>query len=131
MFNHVTNFACTLKQAYPDNAIGIPTWYKYLEGVEDQVSKKCIPLGTTDFNPDKLLSTMPAIGLALLEVLLRLVVITAIIWMIYGGFQYMVSQGDPGATAKAKETVLNALIGVVIAMTAATLVGFIGTKLYA
>lgn len=109
---------------------GIPTWYKYLDGVEDQVSKKCVPLGSTNFDPALLKSNIPAIGLALLEILLRLTVITAVVWMIYGGFQYLISQGEPDRTRAAKDTVLNALIGVVIAMIASSLVAFIGTKLY-
>jgi len=49
--------------------------------------------------------------------------------VIWGGFTYMTSQGDPSTTAKAQKTVINGLVGLVIAILAATIVAFLGDKL--
>lgn len=42
-----------------------------------------------------------------------------------GGFKYVISQGDPGATAKAKNTILYALIGLVVCVMAFSIVTFV------
>ncbi len=43
----------------------------------------------------------------------------------FGGFKYVISQGDPSATAKAKNTILYALIGLVVCVTAFGIVTFV------
>ena len=42
----------------------------------------------------------------------------AIALVIFGGFQYLTSSGDPGRAAKGKKTITNALIGTVICLLA-------------
>jgi ABC-type nitrate/sulfonate/bicarbonate transport system permease component len=46
----------------------------------------------------------------------------------YGGFQFVTSQGEPGKTAKARDTIVSALAGLAIAVVAAILVGFIAGR---
>ena len=43
--------------------------------------------------------------------------------VIYGGFQYMLSQGDPGRAARGRKTVVNASIGIAVVMTASIISG--------
>jgi TRAP-type C4-dicarboxylate transport system permease small subunit len=62
---------------------------------------------------------------AIIEILLRVAAIAAVIFIIYGGFSYTASQGDPEATSRAKGTLVNALIGLAIAVSAAAIVSFI------
>ena len=69
------------------------------------------------------------IGLAILDDLIRIATLVAVGYVIYGGFQYMTSNGDPGGTKKAQQTIINALVGLVIAILAASIVSFIGGKL--
>lgn len=57
-----------------------------------------------------------------------LVGIIAVIMVIVGGFQYATSTGDPQKTKKAKDTILYALIGLVISISAWTIVNFILDK---
>lgn len=112
---------------------GVPTWYKYLPGQIDPASGECQPAmdfattgNTVDYNRfDMLLG----IGLAAIEILLFFAGIIAVGFIIYGGFQYLTSQGEPEHTRSAKDTILNALIGLVIAMMATTIVRFIATRL--
>lgn len=46
----------------------------------------------------------------------------AVAMVIYGGYLYIMSQGDPGKAAKGQHTLTSAIIGVVIAMGASVIV---------
>lgn len=59
------------------------------------------------------------------EVLSWIVGVAAVIMLIIGGFRYVTSGGDSNATAAAKNTILYALIGFVIALMAQALVRFV------
>lgn len=103
--------------------LNMPHWYEYLPGNRDPFGK-CMP--TFDWrHPESLWG----IGLALIDILLRIGALVAVGYVIWGGFQYMISQGEPDRTKSAKDTILNALIGLVIALVAATLVSFIGSSI--
>ena len=49
----------------------------------------------------------------------------AFLMVTFGGFKYVISQGDPSATAKAKNTILYALIGLVVCVVAFSIVTFV------
>lgn len=49
----------------------------------------------------------------------------ALVIITVAAFQYVVSQGEPQATAKAKNTILNAIIGLVVTALAFTIVTFV------
>ncbi len=103
--------------------LGIPTWYKYLEGENgDDVAGKCRPI--IDTTKD----TLP-IGLAVLEAALTLGGIVAVVMVFIGGFKYVLSQGEPDKAANGRKTVLNAVIGLAIIMLATSVVSFIGNRL--
>jgi hypothetical protein len=93
-----------------------PTWYKYLEG--ETVGGTCSVVFAF---PDDL----GAVVIAIVEMLLRLAGLVAVVFVIYGGFKYITSQGSPDSTKVARETIQNALIGLVIAIMASAIVGFI------
>lgn len=46
----------------------------------------------------------------------------AVAMVIYGGYMYIMSQGDPGKMAKAKKSLMNAIIGTILAMGATVIV---------
>ena len=69
------------------------------------------------------------IGLAIVDDLLRIAALVAVGFVITGGIKYVTSQGSPDATSNAQQTILNALIGLVLAVIAATLVAYLGNKL--
>ena len=74
-------------------------------------------------------SDMPLILLAVVDDLLRIAGIVAVGFVIYGAFQFIASQGNPEGTAKAQSTVINALLGLAVAIAAITFVSFLGDKL--
>lgn len=53
----------------------------------------------------------------------------AVGFIIFGGFQYMLSQGEPERTKGARSTILNALIGLAISLSAVAIVNLIGRNL--
>jgi hypothetical protein len=69
------------------------------------------------------------IGLAILDDLIRIAALVALAFVVTGGIQYITSQGSPDATSKAQQTIINALVGLVLAMLAAAIVSFIGARL--
>lgn len=57
--------------------------------------------------------------------------IVAVVMVIIGGFTYMTSQGDPGKTKKAKDTILYGIIGLIIALLAFAIVNFVLVNVFA
>jgi len=104
---------------------GLVPWYQYLK-----LDSSC---NVTSFNdPNSIIgpqSGLLLVGLAILDDLIRVAALVAVGYIIYGGIQYVTSQGSPDATSKAQQTIINALIGVVVAVVASGLVTFIGTKI--
>lgn len=99
----------------------LPTWYKYLDGSPDISTGKC----TVAFNyPDDI----GRILLALTDILLRVGGLVAVCFVIYGGFHYITSQGHPEDTKSARQTIVNAMIGVVITTIATVVVSFVGRE---
>ena len=72
---------------------------------------------------------LPLVLLAVVDDLLRIAGVVAVAFVIYGAFQYVASQGNPEQTARAQSTIINALIGTAVAITAAVFVNFLGQTL--
>lgn len=53
----------------------------------------------------------------------------ALITVTYGGLKYVLSRGEPAQTAKAKDTILYALIGLAVSILASVIVNFVIGKL--
>lgn len=53
----------------------------------------------------------------------------SVIFILIGAFQYVVSGGNPDATKRAKDTILYALIGLVVSAFAYAIVNFVLNKL--
>ena len=51
--------------------------------------------------------------------------ILAVLFIIVGGINYTVSQGDPGKVAKAKNTILYAIVGLIITLLAFSITQFV------
>ena len=61
----------------------------------------------------------------ILNVVYSLIGVVAVVFVIIGGFKYMTSQGEPGRVQQAKNTILYALIGLVITISAFAITAFI------
>lgn len=58
--------------------------------------------------------------------ILQVAAYVAVGFVIYGGFVFMTSSGDPNRATAGRKTLINSVIGLVIALSAVTLVNFIG-----
>lgn len=109
----------------PESFFGFPTWYRYLEGQTDAIDPtKCIP----KIDPSVGFQGFLAIGLGIVDMVLYLGGIVAVVFVIYGGFLYMTSQGEADKTAAAKNTILNAIIGLIIVLFSVVIVGWVGRQ---
>ena len=61
----------------------------------------------------------------IVRVLLFLIGAISVIMIIIGGFRYVISQGDSGAVTSAKNTILYAVIGLIVAIFAWAIVDFV------
>jgi len=116
LINLITqNFAAACQPA--QDFAGFPTWYKYLEGQGSTLD--CAPVvgGLTD---------IWLIVLAIVELLIRIAVLAAILYVVIGGIKFMLARGNPDKIAEARGTTINALVGLVIAVVAVAAINFIG-----
>lgn len=119
---------------------GLKPWYAYLDHsfVTNIPDKHDNPCDVECFNVFSVKyanpcggknSDVPAVMLAILDDMLRIAGIVAVAFVFVGAFQYAYSQGEPDKTAAAQSSIVNALIGLAIAITAVAFVNFIGARL--
>jgi len=113
--------ACTTDGS-ADNFLSFPPWYRYLEPEWDGTECKI----SFDFTKP---ADYSAILLAILEIILRVGGIVAVVGIVYGGFQYITSVGEPDKAASGRTTIINSLVGMFIAMLASVIVRLIGRTL--
>lgn len=121
-------FAKTAAQCNVGGFFGIPTWYKYIKDFDEN----CNP--DVDFtkgeNGAKFNGTVfIQIALAIVDILIRIGSLIAVGFVLYGGFIYLTSQGEPDGTKRGRTAIVNALVGLVIAIFASAIVAFIGGRL--
>lgn len=122
LLNFFTHFAAR-NGCDPPDFFGLKPWYEYLDTNSDCTIRSFNVLG----GPGG--SDFILVALALLDNLLRIAGFIAIGYVIYGGILYVTSQGSPDQTGKAQNTILNALIGLVIAVISVAFVTFVGNRL--
>lgn len=59
------------------------------------------------------------------DILIHLAGLLAVVFIIYGGIRYITSQGESENLQSAKKILTNAIIGLILAILASTIVGFI------
>ncbi|HSW66015.1 MAG TPA: pilin [Bacillota bacterium] len=110
----------------------IPSWYEYYNkaGYVSQdkyggciIDPQFIKNGTLN------LTSVSLLGLGILDILLRLGALLAVGYIIYAGFQYITTQGEPEKAKHALGTIINALIGLGITIVAAASVRFVGERI--
>jgi len=99
--------------------LGFPTWYAYLP--KATVDGLCTPQLTS-------LNDTWLVVAACLDILLRVAALIAVVFVIYGGAQFIFSQGNPDAANKARGTIINAALGLVLAIMSAVIVQFVAGR---
>jgi hypothetical protein len=105
--------------------LGLKPWFEYLK-LDDSCNIKDINIFP---GSNGQASDVPLILLAIVDDLLRIAALVAIAFVIVGAIQFVTSQGDPEGAANAQSTIVNALIGLSIAIVSVAFVSFLGHKL--
>lgn len=106
-----------------------PAWYR---GITNNDHPDCTLKGPGDMpgaKEDRLGVYIWTIALNILEIMLQVVVYISAGFIIFGGYLYMVSGGDSSGITSAKNTILNAIIGLAISLIAVAIVSFISSRL--
>lgn len=127
----------TAPQACRNGFFGLRPWYYYLPdndfGVKVQTGPGQFQTFPCDINNNFSFlgngSDLPLVALAIVDDLLRIAGIAAVAFIIYGGIQYVASQGNPEKTTRARSTIVNALTGLAFALVAIAFVTFLGNQL--
>ncbi len=110
---------CAKEQA--KTFFGLPVWYKYLP---------LDPNANCAINVDFYhANNVWLILLGVIDILLRIAGIASVVFVMYGGFVYITSQGEPEHTKKAKEIIFGAIIGLMIVLLATQVVSFVANQL--
>ena len=65
------------------------------------------------------------IVVVILNIVFSIVGALTLLFVVIGGVRYVISQGDPQNTAKAKNTIIYAAIGLAVTLLAATIVNYV------
>lgn len=112
----------TANAACNDRFLTMPTWYT---GLTDG-SCKMRPIPKTN---DGLRNYVLKIALNIIEILLQVAAYAAVGFIIWGGFKYMIAVGEASKVASAKNTVRNAIAGLLIAIAAVVIVNLISRNI--
>ena len=82
---------------------------------------QCSSLTTTESNVNNLIATI-------INIFSVVVGVIAVIMIVYGGFRYITSGGDSGKVTSARNTILYAIIGLIIVALAQFIVKFVLNK---
>lgn len=97
--------------------LGFPAWYRGLTSGDCSISA---PSGE-----DGLSKFIWHIALNVVEMALVAVGYISAFFILYGGFQFMTSQGKPDNAAKARSIILDAIIGLIISFAAVAVINFV------
>jgi Type IV secretion system pilin len=102
--------------------LGFVPWNYYLDV---DAAHGCV---VTTFNLLGGNSGLILIALAILDDIFRAAGLLAVVYVIYAGAKYILSNGSPDEAAKARGVVINALVGLAIAAVAIPTVSFLGAQ---
>jgi hypothetical protein len=90
-----------------------PAWYDGLVKDKSSCELKEIGQGTGKVTVERF---VVRVILNITEMILQLVAYATVVFLIVGGFKYITSTGDSTNMANAKKTILNSIIGLIIAL---------------
>lgn len=112
MFTTDTYASCT------SHFLGLPAWY-------DNLTDSSCNIEAPPQDEAGLSAYIWTIVVNITSLVLSVVGYLAVGFVVYGGFQYLLSSGDPGRAAKGRKTITNALVGTVICVVASTVMSTI------
>lgn len=117
-----TSYAASCGDAY---FLTMPAWYNGLT----QSSPAGCGIKAPPSDQAGLQNYIWTIVLNVIEILLHLVGYLTVGFIIFGGFKYMLAAGSPDAMSKAKTTIANAVIGLVLSILSIAIVNLVAGAL--
>lgn len=111
----------TTHAACSDQLLTFPAWFKGLTDADCNIKSPTDVGGLPKF--------IWHIALNVLEILLQLVGYVAVAFIIIGGFKYMTTTGAPDGMAKARTTIINAVVGLLISIFSIAIVNLVAGSL--
>ncbi len=113
---------------------GLEPWYEFLNTYQTannncNVCFNVFPNSSNNTHCGAQGNSIVLVVMAIIDDLLRVSGVVAVVYIIYAGFEYVTSQGNPEKANKARQSILFALIGLVIAISAIVFVTYIGHSL--
>ena len=109
----LTQFGAKCTQSASDRILLFPAWYKGLD---------CDAKGHPTANE---LNDLWVVALNIIEWFIIAASYLAVAFIIWGGFKYIKSRGEPGKLAEAKTAILQAVVGLGIALVSVAIVEFV------
>lgn len=103
--------------ACSSNFLGFPAWYEHLP-----IDNQC-RVQITELNH------IWVIVLNVIDMLVRAAGLVALVYIVWSGYRYMRSQGDPSVVGEAKSTLTNAIIGLVVVILAVGIIEFVARSI--
>lgn len=92
-------------------------WLQHLRILGDSINLGPLPQLSADKQSSFVTNTI--------SIVIATTAAISLLFIVIGGFRYILSQGDPQGVSKAKGTVLYALIGLIVAIAAQVIVLFV------
>ena len=108
--------------------LAVPVATTYANNCDVSGGKDC---ARNDEQPENLFNGDDSVFQTVTNVMLFLIGAISVVMLIYGGIRYTISQGDSTAVTNAKNTIMYAVIGIVIAILAFAIVNFVVTTFVA
>ncbi len=96
------------------------TIIRFAQAIQDEVNKF-----TGDEVPIPMISADQSAVQTILQIVFGVIGGLSLLFVVIGALKYVTSSGDPGGIQSAKDTILYAIIGLVLALMAFTIVGFV------
>ena len=101
----------------------LPPWYRGLTtGRDCNIDVNAMPGSSQDA---KLRTFIQILALNIVEIMMHIVSYVCVAFIIVGGFKYMTSTGSPDGNTKGRQTIQNAIIGLIISIVSIGIINFI------
>lgn len=118
------SYAATNPPCDNKRLLTLPPWYRGLTtGADCNVDVGSIGGGANQ--SDKLRIFIQILALNIVEIMMHFTAYVCIAFIIIGGFKYITSTGSPDGNVKGRQTIQNALIGLVISIASIGIVNFV------
>jgi len=126
MISPQNTYAAVTDKTCEVGILGIPPWYKNL-AIRDSTGECTVSSPGSELNGAKLeLSDFIwRVVMNVIEIALYLVGYISVFFILYGGFQFLTGGDNPSRVESARKTILNAIIGLVISISAVIIVNVI------